>query len=66
MKKLINRPEDVVREALEGMANGRPKAIVARTVKGKGVSFMEDDNKWHYTRLTDATYRSAMQELETE
>ncbi|HUQ72895.1 MAG TPA: transketolase [Planctomycetaceae bacterium] len=27
---------------------GRPTAIIARTVKGKGVSFMEDDNNWHY------------------
>lgn len=29
-------------------ANGRPTAIIAHTVKGKGVSFMEDDNNWHY------------------
>ena len=28
--------------------NGRPTAIVAHTIKGKGVSFMEDDNNWHY------------------
>ncbi len=28
--------------------DGRPTAIVAHTVKGKGVSFMEDDNNWHY------------------
>jgi transketolase len=28
--------------------DGRPRAIVAHTVKGKGVSFMEDDNNWHY------------------
>ncbi len=27
---------------------GRPLAVVAHTVKGKGVSFMEDDNNWHY------------------
>lgn len=27
---------------------GKPVAIVAHTVKGKGVSFMEDDNNWHY------------------
>ncbi|MEW6368791.1 MAG: transketolase [Acidobacteriota bacterium] len=27
---------------------GRPMAVVAHTVKGKGVSFMEDDNNWHY------------------
>lgn len=28
--------------------SGRPKAVIAHTVKGKGVSFMEDDNNWHY------------------
>jgi transketolase len=28
--------------------DGRPTAIVAHTVKGKGVPFMEDDNNWHY------------------
>lgn len=28
--------------------SGRPVALIARTVKGKGVSFMEDDNNWHY------------------
>jgi transketolase len=29
-------------------SSGKPVAIVAHTVKGKGVSFMEDDNNWHY------------------
>jgi transketolase len=43
--------------------NGKPKAIVAITVKGKGVSFMENDNIWHYTRLNADTYASAMAEL---
>ena len=33
--------------------SGKPVAIVAHTVKGKGVSFMEDDNNWHY-RIPDA------------
>ena len=32
--------------------SGKPLAIVAHTVKGKGVSFMEDDNNWHY-RIPD-------------
>lgn len=41
----------------------RPKAIVAKTVKGKGVSFMERDNRWHYTRLTAETYAAALAEL---
>jgi transketolase len=42
-----------------------PRAIVARTVKGKGIPFMEADNRWHYTRLTAETYSAAMAELES-
>ena len=45
-------------------APGRPKALVARTVKGKGVPFMEEDNRWHYTRLTAETFASAVAALE--
>ena len=41
-----------------------PRAIIAHTVKGKGISFMENDNRWHYTRLTDETYKSAIAELQ--
>lgn len=44
-------------------ARGRPKMIVANTVKGKGVSFMEDDNQWHHNRLTKANYELALAEL---
>lgn len=43
-----------------------PKAVIARTVKGKGVAFMEDDNRWHYTRLTADSYRQALACLELE
>jgi transketolase len=37
-------------EALGEVPNGsgKPIAVIAHTVKGKGVSFMEDDNNWHY------------------
>ena len=41
----------------------RPTAIVARTTKGHGVSFMADDNRWHYTRLTKQDYLNAIEEL---
>lgn len=41
----------------------RPKALVARTVKGKGVSFMENNNIWHYTRLDPETYSLAVEEV---
>jgi transketolase len=43
----------------------RPRALVAHTVKGRGVSFMEHDNRWHYTRLTGSTYAAALAELQT-
>lgn len=49
--------------ALLTSADSRPKALIARTVKGKGVSFMENDNRWHYSRLDAASYQKAMQEI---
>jgi transketolase len=42
---------------------GRPRVIVARTVFGKGVSYMEGELKWHYWPMSEAEYRQAMQEL---
>ncbi|HCM28629.1 MAG: transketolase [Treponema sp. GWB1_62_6] len=41
----------------------RPSAIIAKTVKGQGVSFMIGDNSWHKRIFTDAEYASAMKEL---
>jgi len=43
--------------------NGKPKAIIAKTVKGKGVSFMEHNNIWHYTRLNTETHQAAVRQL---
>lgn len=37
-----------------------PKALIAKTVKGKGVPFMENNNIWHYTRLNPETYTQAL------
>lgn len=42
---------------------GKPTAIIARTVKGKGVSFMEDDNNWHYRIPTEDEVGMAREEL---
>lgn len=41
----------------------KPKALVANTLKGYGVSFMAGQNQWHYTRLTPETYKAALNEL---
>ncbi|MGI6297865.1 MAG: transketolase [Saccharofermentanales bacterium] len=43
--------------------NGVPKIIIAHTVKGKGVSFMEGDNSWHGKPIGDEEFAKAMQEL---
>jgi transketolase len=58
--------EAALDEAVTGLVRSRypgPRAIVARTVKGKGVSFMEGSNLWHYTRLGEKTYQDALAEL---
>lgn len=44
---------------------GKPRVLVAHTVKGKGISFMEHNNEWHHNRLTRASYELALAELET-
>lgn len=41
----------------------KPMAIIAKTIKGKGVSFMEDDNNWHYRIPTEAEVLAAVSEL---
>lgn len=43
--------------------DGRPTAIIAHTVKGKGVSFMEDDNNWHYRIPTMDEVTASKKEL---
>lgn len=45
---------------------GKPSLIIADTIKGKGVSFMEDERKWHHGVPTDAQYVQAMAELDRQ
>lgn len=49
--------------ALEEDAGGKPKMIIARTIKGKGVSFMEDQLIWHYYIVTETHRDAALREL---
>ena len=46
--------------------NGLPKCIVGKTVKGKGVSFMENQVGWHGVAPNDEQYRQAMAELDAQ
>lgn len=46
--------------------SGKPSAIIAQTVAGAGVSFMEDDVLWHYRKPSQAELEKALQELGTK
>lgn len=46
-------------------AAGKPSLLIARTVKGKGVSFAENTNAWHYGRLTGDQRTTALTDLQT-
>lgn len=54
--------DDAIRQ-LWAAGPTKPKALIAHTVKGKGVSFMESINLWHYTRLDPQSFAEAVSEL---
>lgn len=53
-----------VLDKVRNRRNGKPKCIVARTVKGKGVSFMENVVMWHGMAPNEEQYVQAMKDLE--
>ena len=55
----INQALDTARSETK-----KPSVIVADTIKGKGISFMEDDNNWHYRTPNAEELADAMTELE--
>ena len=50
-------------QKLKSHKNGLPKAIIAQTVKGKGVSYMENKLEWHYLPMNQEQYLQATQEI---
>jgi transketolase len=52
--------------AAEGEGSGKPAVILAHTVKGKGVSFMENNILWHYRTPQGEEYEAALKELEAQ
>jgi len=54
-----------VLEALDTAAeiHNQPTVIVAHTTKGKGVSFMENDSRWHGIAPSEAQYAQALADL---
>ena len=52
-----------LRAAFETPTDERPLAVVAHTIKGKGVSFMENSPEWHHNKMTEEQYRAALSEI---
>ena len=57
IKDLVN----VLKNLPDG--SGKPVSVIAHTVKGKGISFMEDDNNWHYRIPNKDEVKAALREL---
>ena len=57
---------DALRKAFDEAkaTKGMPTAIIAKSIKGKGVSFMENQASWHGTAPNDEQYAQAMADLE--
>ncbi len=56
-----HNPEALIEtiETVKLRKNGLPKIIIAHTIKGKGVSYMENRMEWHYLPMSDAQYETA-------
>ncbi len=61
--ELDGHDHEAIISAMAVSATGKPRMIIARTIKGKGVSFMEDELIWHYYIVTSAHRERALQEL---
>ena len=53
-----------IEKSITAPEEGKPRVVIARTIKGKGVSFMEGNNIWHYKAPSDEEYQKALKELD--
>ncbi len=63
VKEVQGHDHDELTAALQAPGSTKPRAIIAHTIKGKGVSFMENDLLWHYRSPTDEQLDQALLEL---
>ena len=58
--------DEVVEEAIKvaKSTKGKPTAVIAKSVKGKGVSFMENEASWHGAAPNKEQYEQAVSELD--
>ncbi len=65
VKEIDGHSMEQIHSCLTGLRSqyGKPKCIISHTVKGKGISFMENNGKWHRSIPTEEEYQRARKEL---
>ncbi len=58
-----NNIQEIILAIENAKSQDRPSVIIAKTIKGKGISFMENEYKWHGKSLNYEEYKMAMEEL---
>lgn len=64
VKSIDGHSYDEILSSLEETISDQPKAIIAKTIKGKGVSFFENNNSWHHAVVTKKIFDDAIKEIE--
>jgi len=62
VREIDGHEPDAIERALRAPVGERPLAVLAKTVKGHGVSFMENKMEWHYLPMTAEQYQMAVEE----
>jgi len=55
-----------IKQKLLSNKNGKPKLIIANTVKGKGIPYMENKMEWHYLPMDEKLYNEAVARIKTD
>ncbi len=63
VQEVDGHDHEQIKSALHNLTLGKPNCIVAHTIKGKGVSFMENKVEWHYKHPNDEELQLALSEL---
>ena len=62
VREIDGHEPDAIERALRAPIGDRPLAVLAKTIKGHGVSFMENKMEWHYLPMTAEQYQMAVEE----
>jgi transketolase len=54
---------DAIIKATNKKINNKPNVMICKTIKGKGVKFMENNNDWHHGRLTNNLYKNSIKNI---